>query len=166
MLNRPIDVLFSAEVDFDSVSQNTIHIASSSGLAAMGSFSLLADGSDAGLKKGGVAYELNVLGSLSGGITVRSTEGAALHTARSVHFRTPDTEDEGALYLDMVPGPHARARGGLVQRARRWSSAAGDLSSWRRGWSRQEQSGWSASRRPSTALGLRCDPAQLLPHAC
>ncbi len=126
-LNRPIDISFNKDIDFDSVNFNTIHLAAIDGRPATGAFSLLADGrtvrfqpscptladhSDAGLLPGGVHYRLQVLGTTGSGITVLSTEGDPLEVGVSVDFLTPDSTDAQTLFLDTVAGPPApRVRG-------------------------------------------------------
>ena len=133
-INRPIDIMFNQDVDFDTVSFNTIRIADQSGRPATGSFSLpeprrvrfqpacptLGDNSDAGLRPGGVFYTLVVQASppgSGGGPTVQSTLGQELEESRSVTFRTPDSTDPQELFLDSVPGPPAvrlRGRSGVA----------------------------------------------------
>ncbi|MFT5152790.1 MAG: hypothetical protein ACI841_002789, partial [Planctomycetota bacterium] len=129
-LNRPIDITFTQDVDFDTVTLNTIQLAEVSGAPATGAFSLLADGrtvrfqpscptlndfSDAGLKPLST-YVLHVLGSTTGGLTIGSTSGESIELPISVQFTTPVVEDALALFLDTVPGPpsiRVRGRGGL-----------------------------------------------------
>ena len=131
-LNRPIDVMFNRAVNFDTVSSNTINIATTDGAVATGAFSLLSDGktvrfvptcptlgdsSDAGLKPGGIQYRLHVLGSSSGGLTVRAADGGVVETGFSVEFMTPDTSDPDELFLDLVAGPPdaiVRGRNGVA----------------------------------------------------
>jgi hypothetical protein len=126
-LNRPIDISFNKEIDFDTVNFNTIHLAATNGIPATGAFSLLPDGrtvrfqpscptlpdnSDAGLKPGGVQYRLQVAGSENSGVTVRSLDGSPLEVGISVDFLTPDSTDAAELFLDTVAGPPApRVRG-------------------------------------------------------
>ncbi len=131
-LNRPIDITFNLEVDFATVSMNTINIVDPYGQAATGAFSFptnpdgsvntkvvrfqpncprAVDFSDAGLTPNTV-YRLTVLGSDSGGVTVRSVGGEGLTTGSLVNFQTPNSTDPLALFLDTVPGPPAvRLRG-------------------------------------------------------
>ncbi len=120
-INRPIRLTFGGDVDFASVSLNTIHVARDGGAPATGEFSLegsrtvvfqptcpaLDDYSDAGLAPGGVLYRLDVPGGTAGGPAVRSTDGAALSHSHSVRFLTPDSTDPGVLFLDPRPGPPA-----------------------------------------------------------
>jgi hypothetical protein len=132
-INRPIDIVFNKPVDFATVSLNTINIVDSGGGVATGTFlqplmsnglvdqltvrfqpacPTLPDFSDAGLKPDGVSYILHVLGSLSGGVTVRSTDGDLLEQGALVNFTTPVGNEPLALFLDTVPGPPAvRVRG-------------------------------------------------------
>ena len=129
-LNRPIDITFTQHVDFDTVTLNTIQISKISGEPATGAFSLLADSrtvrfqpscptledaSDAGFKPSS-RYVLNVVGTTTGGVTVKSTSGDSLELPLSVQFNTPTTEDALARFLDTVPGPpsiRVRGRGGV-----------------------------------------------------
>ncbi|MFT5050406.1 MAG: hypothetical protein ACI8QZ_001808 [Chlamydiales bacterium] len=132
-VNRPIEVTFTEDVDFSTVSLNTIQIADLSGRPASGSFSLAAhsdgspdprrvrfqpscptldDNSDAGLLPGGAFYTLFVVGSTNQGISVRSSAGAPLEQGRSVTFQTPNSTDPQEIFLDPVPGaPSVRLRG-------------------------------------------------------
>mgnify|MGYP006966864782 CR=1 FL=1 len=131
-LNRPIDVTFSHDVDFATVTMNTINIVDPMGRAATGVFTFptlpdgtidtrtvrfqpncprLADFSDAGLVPA-TSYRLTVLGSDAGGVTVRSTDGDNLKVGVLVNFATPNSSDPLALFLDTVPGPPSvRLRG-------------------------------------------------------
>jgi len=131
-LNRPIDITFSHDVNFATVSMNTINIVDPLGRAATGVFSFptladgtinqrvvrfqpncprLADFSDAGLVPN-TSYRLTVLGSNSGGVTVRSATNDNLDTGALVNFSTPNSNDPLALFLDTVPGPPSvRLRG-------------------------------------------------------
>jgi len=124
-LNRAIDVEFNEDVDFSTVSLNTIQLTSLSGGPTLGRFQLLdprtvrflpacpteADSSDAGLAPGR-SYLLNVLASQAGAVTVRSTSGEPLRRGRTVDFHTPASEDPRVLFADTVSGPPtARLRG-------------------------------------------------------
>ncbi len=88
-INRPIEFTFNQDIDFSSVNLNTINITQPAGTPAAGEFQLrnsrqvtfqpacptLGDYSDSGLLPNGIAYRINVLGSTSGGPTVRSSAG-------------------------------------------------------------------------------------------
>jgi len=135
-LNRPIDITFNRDVDFSTVSLNTIRVSDQQGNGATGFFTRPSDASgnpdprrirfqpacptkednsDAGLQPYG-NYVLSVLGSKVGGLTVRSTAGDVLFEGKLVTFHTPNTDDPLQLFLDTVPGPPAvrlRGRGGV-----------------------------------------------------
>ncbi len=118
-INRAITIQFSDEVDFSTVSLNSINVRQINGTPAIGEFSLvnartisfqpvcprLADFSDAGLRAGGVPYELRLLGGSA--FSVRSTNGAILSTTEQRTFTTPNTLDPAALFFDTVPGSPA-----------------------------------------------------------
>jgi hypothetical protein len=127
-INRPIDIRFSRPVDFSTVSLNTIRISDAQGGSATGTFlqpllpsgqvdsslvqfqpacPTLPDFSDAGLRPDQVEYSLSVLGSVSGGLTVASTDGAGLDEGALVTFQTPAGLEPLTLFLDTVPGPPA-----------------------------------------------------------
>ncbi|TDJ76380.1 MAG: hypothetical protein E2O39_03215 [Planctomycetota bacterium] len=125
-INRAIDVTFTKDVDFATVSANTISIVAEDGAPAAGVFSLadprtvrfqptcpsLEDFSDAGLTPGGVGYLLEVAGALAGGPSVHSTAGDVLQESTLVPFETPDSMDPGVLFFDTLPGPpRPRVRG-------------------------------------------------------
>lgn len=118
-INRPIEFKFDQDVDFSSVSLNTISIATPTGAPARGEFRLKdsrtvvfqpacptqADFSDAGLSPGGTSYLATVLGSSTGGPTVRSASGGSLTSSQSVSFATPQSTDPTILFLDPQLGP-------------------------------------------------------------
>ena len=130
-INRPIAITFSSEVDFGSVSLNTIQISEQGGVPVVGEFAFATDAqgnprrnvvefqprcpqnpdlSDAGFQPGGRSYTLNIVGSTNGsGTTVRSTSGAALGSGRTVNFVTPNSTDFAVLFLDQRPGSPAAA---------------------------------------------------------
>ncbi|MFT4542498.1 MAG: hypothetical protein ACI841_000785 [Planctomycetota bacterium] len=125
-LNQPIDIRFTADVDFETVNLNTVQIVKLDGAPVTGSFSLLADArtvrfagscptsagaADAGFSVGS-EFLLNIVGSAAGAGSLRSTAGDELDESRSVRFSTPAAGDESALFLDLVPGPpRVRVRG-------------------------------------------------------
>ncbi len=131
-LNRSIDITFNDEVDFSTVTMNTVNVTDPVGRAATGVFSFptlpdgtvdkrtvrfqpncprLADFSDAGLVPN-TSYRLVVLGSDQGGVTVRSASGEELEIGVLVNFSTPNSTDALTLFLDTVPGPPSiRLRG-------------------------------------------------------
>lgn len=130
-INRPIAITFDREVDFGSVSLNTIQISELGGVPVVGEFAYATDAqgnqrrnvvefqprcpqnpdlSDAGFQPGGRSYTLNIVGSPDGsGTTVRSTGGAPLLSGRTVNFTTPDSTDFSVLFLDQRPGSPAAA---------------------------------------------------------
>ena len=93
-LNRPIEVEFTHDIDFGTVSQSTVQIRDSQGLPAIGTFSLLDartiqfqptcptndTNSDGGLRQGR-SYRLTIAAlsntGIGGGVTVRNTAGKA-----------------------------------------------------------------------------------------
>jgi hypothetical protein len=119
-ITRPIRVRFSRDVDFGSVSLNTIGVRQPAGTPAVGQFSLIdgrtlefqprcplaSDLSDAGLVPGGVAYELRIFGSNeSNGLTVRSRDGATLRASEARSFTTPIGTLAPELFFDTRVGP-------------------------------------------------------------
>ncbi|MBK7878067.1 MAG: hypothetical protein IPJ77_20605 [Planctomycetes bacterium] len=120
-INRPIEFTFNQDIDFSSVNLNTINITQPNGAPASGEFRLrnarqvvfqpacptLGDFSDSGLLPNGVAYRINVLGSTSGGPTVRSSGGRPLTSSQVVDFNTPLSAllDPTILFLDPASGP-------------------------------------------------------------
>jgi hypothetical protein len=132
-INRPIEMTFNEDVEFGSVSLNTVSVQTLGGKPATGTFfqkgvdmdgdgfeesidlrtivfqptcPTLADFSDSGLAPGGVAYVLTVVGKSSGtSNTVRSVAGAVLETAQSRSFTTPTSTDPTDVFLDLVGGP-------------------------------------------------------------
>ncbi|MEE8468432.1 MAG: hypothetical protein V3T22_08255, partial [Planctomycetota bacterium] len=131
-INRPIDITFNRDVEFATVSLNTIRVSDEQGNSATGFFSrppgangepnprrvrfqptcpTREDNSDAGLRPF-TTYQLTVLGSIVGGPTVSSTAGDGLDEGKLVTFHTPNSNDALELFLDTVPGPPAvRLRG-------------------------------------------------------
>ncbi|MEM6675957.1 MAG: hypothetical protein AAF726_24120 [Planctomycetota bacterium] len=117
-LNRPIDVAFSADVDFATVSSTTIRITESGGAPAVGAFSLLSprvvrfqprcpidDGGETGLAAAS-SYKLEILDtSIAGAVTVLSTAGDVLREGDDVDFTTPDSADPMVLFADGAAGP-------------------------------------------------------------
>lgn len=116
-VNQEIVFTFSADVDFSSVSSNTISIQTTSGTPSTGTFFLRAtnqvvfqpacptrsDLTDTGLTAGGVPYVIRVLGQSSGAAnTVRSTGGARLEVTQVRNFTT---DDVGQEFLDTQQGP-------------------------------------------------------------
>ena len=123
-VNQEIEFSFSQEVDFSTVSLNTISIQSAAGTPATGTFFQRADPgrstinafkvifqpscptqanfSDAGLVPGGVPYLIRVLGSTSGAAnTVRSSTGGPLAVTQVRNFTTEESTD---AFLDEKPG--------------------------------------------------------------
>jgi hypothetical protein len=126
-INRPIQIRFTQDVDFDTVSLNTINIRQMNGAPSVGEFSqpILANGtvdrrtvefqprcptdstlSDAGFQPGGVMYELKILGtSAATGLTVQSTQGEALLVSETRVFSTPVGTTPTELFFDTHIGP-------------------------------------------------------------
>lgn len=118
-INRPIDFEFSLDVDFSTVSLNTIAIRDLNGMPASGTFSLpdpmtvrfqptcpiKADLSDSGLQVGGVNYQISVFGQVGGaGLTVESASGAPVKNAQYRSFSTPISSLPAVAFLDTAPG--------------------------------------------------------------
>jgi len=132
-INRPIEVTFTADVDFSTVNLNSIRIGDASGRPATGVFTralnsdgsvdvrrvrfqpscpTLSDNSDAGLLPGGVVYTLSVGAGDEAGLSVRATDGTPLEQGRAVSFTTPDSSGAQQVFQDPVPGPpNIRLRG-------------------------------------------------------
>lgn len=120
-INRPIELTFNRDVDFDSVNGNTIAIKTAMGVPAFGTFELLdprrvsfqptcptqPDYSDAGFAPGAVTYEIRVLGSKDSSLTVLSQAGEPVSTSQTRTFVTPLTLQPSILFLDPVVGPPA-----------------------------------------------------------
>ncbi|MEZ6014126.1 MAG: Ig-like domain-containing protein [Planctomycetota bacterium] len=128
-LNRPIDVRFTGSVDFSSINSNTIQITDTTGVPALGTYSLINGNtvrfqplcptndefSNGGFQKNRV-YLLVVVGSDTSGVTVRDTAGNPVLTGITVSFQTPDSNDPVELFVDQVAGPPAvliRGLGGV-----------------------------------------------------
>ncbi|MDG1049462.1 MAG: hypothetical protein P8R46_04575 [Planctomycetota bacterium] len=128
-LNRAIDVVFSEDVDFSTVSLSTIQIIDSQGGPAIGSFTAAGprtvrfqpvcptndSNSNGGLKQGR-SYSLRVLAEnapgVGGGVTVLSTSGGRLDVGLNISFTTPESTDPLILFVDVVAGPpQVRVRG-------------------------------------------------------
>jgi len=115
-INRPIAIEFSLDVDFSSVSNNSIQIAGPDGVPATGTFSLSdprtvvfqprcpssEDLSDAGLAPA-TRYELRLPTLLDGGVSVRGTNGSSLCSSVSLNFQTPTTLHPTELFFDTTP---------------------------------------------------------------
>jgi len=129
---RPIDLTFSADVDFATVNTNTIRIHSigtaqasepgspadlSGGIPAPGAFELVdartvrfrpacptGATSQPGLLPGGREYRLLVPGAGSGRPTVRSTAARALDSGASIGFYTTRSADPAEHLFDPVDG--------------------------------------------------------------
>lgn len=146
-INRPIEFVFDRDIDFSSVSLNTISIAQPNGAPARGEFRLknsktvvfqpacptLPDFSDAGLlaDADGVTYLVTVLGSNQGGSTVRSIDGRPLTSSQSVTFTTPASVllDPTILFLDPQLGPpNAIVRSDSTTLAATYVEVGGDSS--------------------------------------
>lgn len=129
-INRPIELTFNKPVDFASVTNSSINVATLQGKPALGEFFLktsqvtgetlpnvvvwqprcptLGDFSDAGLSPGGVTYRLLVQGLDGGtGIAVRSANGERLALSQQRTFTTPQSIFTSELFFDPVAGPPA-----------------------------------------------------------
>lgn len=117
-VNQEIVFTFNQDVDFSSVSLNTISIQSMANVPATGTFFRRSsnqivfqpncpstDGlTDTGLMPGAVEYEIRVLGRSSGaGNTVRSSTGAFMAVTQVVNFVTASSGT--AAFLDTAAGP-------------------------------------------------------------
>lgn len=124
-INRALEVRFSQDVDFSTVSLNTVKISDGTGISAIGYFyqptdpetgqldprrvtfqptcPSLEDFSDAGLVPGRT-YTLTVSAS-NGAPTLASTSGEALTGGILRSFVTPDSTNPLELFQDSVPGP-------------------------------------------------------------
>ncbi|MDF1837954.1 MAG: hypothetical protein P1V35_08800, partial [Planctomycetota bacterium] len=133
-INRPIDVAFDMDIDFNTVNLNTFQVVDQTGVSASGVFlqpldvqgNVLTnvirfqptcptedDFSDAGFKID-TGYRLVVAGvnDTPGGVTVESTGGDSLGLGAFVDFVTPNSTLPETLFLDTVPGPPSvRVRG-------------------------------------------------------
>lgn len=131
-INREMEFEFSDPIDFSTVNLNTISIRTASGDPAVGTFSIklvdsdgdgrpetpdpttivfqptcprLGDLSDAGLKIGGITYEIVVAGLSSGAQnTIRSRSGQPLRTTQRRSFTTPNSSSLNVAFLDPVTG--------------------------------------------------------------
>lgn len=131
-VNQEIVFTFSDDVDFSSVSSNTISIQTTTGAPATGTYfprgtaqvvfqptcPTLSNLSDTGLTAGGVPYTIRVLGKSSGTVnTVRSSSGASLEVTQVRNFTTDDVNEQ---FLDTEQGPPkpvVRTQGSNVQDA-------------------------------------------------
>jgi hypothetical protein len=121
-INQEIRFTFSEDVDFSTVSNNTINIQTTSGEPATGTFFMRPsepdtvlfqpncptreDLSDAGLRPGGVQYVLTVPGASSNSVnTVRSTANDLLNITQIRHFRTPVEVTPDDAFFDTTLGP-------------------------------------------------------------
>jgi hypothetical protein len=119
-VNQPITFTFNEDVDFSSVSLNTISIQTTTGAPATGTFLLASarevvfqpacptqdDLLDSGLTPGNVAYQIRVLGESSGAAnTVRSSTGQPLEVTQVRNFTTPTSTEPQQAFLDTVQGP-------------------------------------------------------------
>ena len=121
-LNREIQIEFTQDLDFSTVSSSTIQIIDTQGVPAIGTFSAAgprtvrfqpkcptnATNSDGGFAQG-KDYRLTVLSQTSagigGGVTVTNTAGDRLESGLNVVFSTPVSNDELVLFVDVVAGP-------------------------------------------------------------
>ena len=119
-VNQPITFTFNEDVDFSSVSLNTISIQTTTGTPATGTF-FLADARevvfqpncptqddllDSGLIAGSVPYQIRVLGKSSGASnTVRSASDVPLEVTQVRNFTTPASAEQQQAFLDTVQGP-------------------------------------------------------------
>lgn len=119
-VNQEFVFTFSAPVDFSSISLNTINIQTTLGAPATGTFSQRGTNqvvfqpncprqdnlSDTGLRAGGVAYTIRVVGQSSGAAnTVRSAAGQSLDVTQTRNFTTPVVVTPSDAFLDTALGP-------------------------------------------------------------
>ena len=119
-INREIVFRFSDEVDFATVSANTIQLRSTSDVPAIGVFRLrdprtvvfqpncptLEDLSDAGLQPG-AAYVLRLPGKSGSHNTLRSITGLPLGFQQTRTFTTPPSKQASIVFQDAHVGPPA-----------------------------------------------------------
>lgn len=118
-INRPIDFVFNADLDFGSINSSSIQIRNGQGQQALGEFKMITsstvrfqprcptepDLSDAGLAVG-ESYAVLVLGSDGGGgIAVRSAGGSPLSSSQQRTFVTPASTSPEEIFFDTVPAP-------------------------------------------------------------
>ncbi len=126
-INRPIDVAFDQDIDFDTVNLNTFQLVDPTGVSASGVFlqpldlqgepltnvvrfqptcPTEDDFSDSGLAVN-ESYRLVVAGvnDTPGGITIQSVTGDYVGVGAYVEFVTPNSTLPETLFLDTVPGP-------------------------------------------------------------
>ncbi|QDU67020.1 IPT/TIG domain-containing protein [Engelhardtia mirabilis] len=127
-INRPIDFDFSAPIDLATVNSNTLSIKTTSGLSALGTFSVdpsrpsrvrfqpFCPGSGEplgyGLMPGGVSYQITAFGLKSGPTTIQSVDGQSLGATTSVSFQTPLGTSPTEVFFDTQAGPPAPLVGG------------------------------------------------------
>ncbi|QDU68784.1 hypothetical protein [Engelhardtia mirabilis] len=135
-INRPIEMTFSAPVDFNSVNANSISVRTPQGDPALGEFLVKSDSSgntipnvivfqprcptepdlsDAGLEPDGQPYVLQILGAdVSVGSALTSTTGAVLLQSQQRLFSTPIGTTAQEVFLDTKlgsPGVVLRPKG-------------------------------------------------------
>ncbi len=118
-INRPMEFRFSKAVDQSSVNLNTVSVLRAGGAPATG-FYYMSDArtvvfqptcpqlpgfTDAGLVPGGTSYIVHVVGSSTGGATVRSVDGDPLALGLTVNITTPNSSELGVLFNDVAPSP-------------------------------------------------------------
>ncbi len=131
-INRSIEISFTEEVDFATVSLNTIRITSSGGVPVAGTFRqvdpktisfqpfcpTLPDFSDGGFLPGGVQYDLAVIAASAGNpLAVRSRAGTPVVISETRKFFTPNSTDPTELFFDTLsgaPAPVVRPVGGTA----------------------------------------------------
>jgi len=123
-INREIVLTFTEEIDFATVSANTINLRSSDDVPATGVFKLRdartivfqptcptrGDFSDAGLQAGGVIYTLRIPGRDSSGNTLRSKNGVQLGVGQVRNFSTPASSVASVAFQDTTQGPPQAVR--------------------------------------------------------
>ena len=121
-INRAIDISFTQDVDFSTVSLNTVSIDSAGGAPVAGTFTLVdprtisfqplcptqSDFSDGGFLPGGIEYTLSVIAATAGNpLAVRSLAGAPIVVSETRTFFTPDSSDPTELFFDTLAGAPA-----------------------------------------------------------
>lgn len=124
-INRPIELVFSQDVDFSTVNLGTVRVVDDTGISAIGFFYQPTDDAtgqvdrrrvvfqprcpseddfgDGGLLPG-TDYSL-IVAANPGAPTLRSLAGEPLTGGLLRQFHTPDSDDASDLFIDTVAGP-------------------------------------------------------------
>ncbi len=174
-INRAIQISFTEDIDFSTVSLNTVRIASAGGVPVTGTFTQVdsrtisfqptcptqPDFSDGGFLPGGVEYELAIIAASAGNpLAVRSRGGAPIQISETRRFFTPNSSDPTELFFDTLPGapaPVVRDVGGTQQNSS-YVEIAGDPNN-RVFFERDPMTG-AISVNPPTSLALNLYSAE------